>query len=238
MCLTRACCISFVRDLSCPSITFLELNQPGNATCPSCLLRQPTDLETNHFLSQIFVLEREALERRKKSSWVRVVFQAWSLWLEPLDPSFEVRILISFGCSCWSSSCIAWSDLFCMSCIVLKLVLERENGFSCVLEQSPILIEEFGTKIMFCVCSCLTFLNGYPGPYFELLAWNSDFCNKLWACIHLSMIMFFMFFKGKPRFSRLCFDWGHQDHTSARRCGTSTKTWLVPSVFSWDGSSV
>ena len=201
MCFTRAYRIRFVRDLSCPSITFLELNQPDNATCPSCLLRQPTDLETNHFLSQILVLEREALERRKKSSWVRVIFLAWFSWFDPLDSCFEVRTLIYLDCCYWSSSFFAWSDSFCMSCIVLKLVLVKENDFSCVLEGSLVLIEEFGTKIMFCVCSCMPFFDRYPGPYI-LNSWheNSDFCNKLWACIHLSMIMFFILFKGKPRF--------------------------------------
>ena len=49
--------------------------------------------------------------------------------------------------------------------------LERENGFSCVLEQSLILIEESGTKTMFLCLLLLDLLEWVLKPIcFELLA--------------------------------------------------------------------
>ena len=183
----------------------MELNQPDNATCPSCLLRQPTDLETNHFLSQIFVLEREALERRKKSSWVRVIFQAWFSWFDPLDSCFEVRTLIYFDCCYWSSSCIAWSDSFCMSCIALKLVLKRENGFSYVLEEKPRFDPKVGTKTMFLCLFLHDHLIWTPRSIFWTLGMKTQIfvtsCELAsifhWSCSSYSS-------KENPDFSWLC----------------------------------
>lgn len=111
--------------------------------------------------------------------------------------------------------------------------------FMHVLEESLDLIRKLALKPMLLCLFYQDLLVWVPRSMFSN-SWHeiSDFINISFdLCIHsfiISMFMFLMFLsRGEPRFSPTSFtlECGPWDHTSARECGTSAKTWLVPSMF-------
>ena len=153
-----------------------ELNQPDSATCPNCLLRQPADLETKSFLSQIFVFrERSSREEEEKflseskssklnlrglNRWIRVLrLESWSTLVVVIDHLAALHDQICFACYASIGSRF-W---------------KRKMAFMCSWRKVSFWSESLERKPCFCVCSCMTFLYGYPGPCFELIAWNLRF---------------------------------------------------------------
>ncbi len=82
---------------------FFELSQPNSTTCPSWLLRQPADLETNHFLvSNLCFRERSSREEEEEflseSSLPSLIFVVWTVgfefWGENLDLLWLLLLII------------------------------------------------------------------------------------------------------------------------------------------------
>ena len=114
---------------------------------------------------------------------------------------------------------------------------KRENGFHVFLKRASFWSKSLKLE------PCFVFVLAWPscvGTQVHVLnSWHeiSDFVTSYDPCIRLLHNHVLHVLQRETQVFPDFVWWGLRIHTSARRCGTSAKTWMVPSVFTEDGSS-